>query len=599
MRQKTTQLVQGFFSAVLNCLLLSWKASRLYTVLRLTFSLLSPILVLLEALFGKCILDLLTGDLDPLAAETNLFFLAFGLMIVILISSLLQKAQLYMQVMHDDMINRELALYMMDKAGTADIEYFDNTDYYDKLTACSRDAPMIANLVWNTLSAISAIFSIVISFTALSKLKVIYGIFVILSAGPASVVGAKYTKAIYSLSLDQINGERQKNYLQGLLLDKRFIQDLRLFNGYGRIKQKYQHLWESLFKKRKEINRRRSIITGLFECVPIIIIAVIGIDIARCVLAGTATVGDYSLYTGLLSKLWSSEFLLSSAIMQIYDNQLKMTNLRSLEKYQNHVIDAGTKTLGHIDTIKFDHVSFSYPGTNKVVLQDVSFCIGKGEKVALVGLNGSGKSTLIKLLLRLYEVDKGTIQINGIDIRQYKLWDLRRNFSAYFQDAPNYSFDLRENIVIADADRPSSDEDVIHAINDSGAGEILKLAPLGLDTLLTRLFDHQGMELSGGQHQKLALARTFYRRHSALILDEPSSSLDPRAEHLLFGRLKAFTQGKTVLFTSHRLANVILADRIVVLENGSVLEEGTQKELLEQDGRYAELYRYQQEHYRE
>ena len=184
-----------------------------------------------------------------------------------------------------------------------------------------------------------------------------------------------------------------------------------------------------------------------------------------------------------------------------------------------------------------------------------------------------------------------------MDIRNYTIRSLRQSFSVYFQDDPSYSFDLRENVSIADAERMEGDAAITRAIEDSGAGDILDKAPAGLDTFLTRLFDREGIELSGGQYQKLALARTFYRRHSALILDEPSSNLDPRAEHQLFERLRSFAQGKTVLFTSHRLTNVVLADRIVVLEHGEILEDGTQQELLAKNGRYAELFRYQQEQY--
>jgi len=589
--------IGGFFSAVGECFALSWRTSYLYTVFRLLCNLLPPLLSLAAAVLGKYILDLLSGSTYPDSSRIYLLACAGGLLATNIIRSLLQKAQLYMQTMHNDLINGELALYMMDKAGNADIEYFDNADYYDKLSACTRDAHVIAHLLWNALSAVSAVFSLTISFGVLSKLNIVYGVLMICASVPSSIVAAKYTRAIFSLSLEQINGERQKGYLQNLLLDRSFAQSLRLFGVCGTIKEKYRRLWESLFYKRRSVNRKRSILTGALECLPEVVLAGTGLDIAFRVLEGVSTVGDYSLYTGLLSQLWNSVYTLSDSVMQIYDNQLKIKNIKSLEAYENHIKDEGNEHLGVVETIEFDHVVFAYPGTEKQILQDVSFRVGRHERVALVGLNGSGKSTLIKLLLRLYDVNEGAIRINGRDIRRYKLRDLRRGFSVYFQNDPSYRFSLRENITIADIERGDSDSAVIEALRDSGAGEILDRAPAGLETFLTRLFDNQGMELSGGQYQKLALARTFYRRHSALILDEPSSNLDPRAEHQLFESLDSFSKGKTVLFTSHRLTNISLADRIVVLENGRILEEGTQRELLERGGRYAELFRYQQERF--
>lgn len=593
---KLRHKIGSFFSAMGDCLTLSWRTSPAYTVLRLLCNVIPPLLTLLASLLGKYVLDLLAGTYGGGREYALLLLFSGCLCLIAIVRSLLQKAQTYMQLMHNELINKELALYMMERAGTMDLEFFDNADYYDKLNACVRDAPMIGNLLWNTLSAVSASVTVLISFTVLGRANIFFSLLTILAAVPASIASAKYTKSIYSLSLEQINGERKKGYLQGLLMSRQAAQDMRLFNVCGIIKDKYRRIWEELFHKKRALTRTRSVLTGVLECLPEIAVAVIGVGIALGVLAGEATIGDYSLYTGLVTQLWAGVYLLSNAVMQIYDNQLKIANVKTLEQYRNHIADDGTRALERVDTISFEHVSFTYPGTQKQVLTDVTFQVGKQEKVVLVGLNGSGKSTLIKLLLRLYDVSEGAIKVNGVDIREYRLQDLRRSFSVYFQDAPSFSFDLRENITISDPEREAGDREVLQALDSSGAGDILERAPRGLDTYVTRMFDNAGMELSGGQYQKLALARTMYRRHSALVLDEPSSNLDPRAEHLLFEQLRALTEGKTVLFTSHRLSNVFLADRIVVLEMGRVIETGTDEQLLAAGGRYAELRRYQQEH---
>jgi ABC-type multidrug transport system fused ATPase/permease subunit len=283
--------------------------------------------------------------------------------------------------------------------------------------------------------------------------------------------------------------------------------------------------------------------------------------------------------------------------MQIYDNRLMIENFRSLDSFENQVLDEGEAGLGMVESVEFEHVSFKYPLTAQTVLEDVSFKIVKGKKTAFVGLNGSGKSTMIKLLLRMYDPDKGTIRINGMDIKEYALASLRSQFSCYFQDMPNYCFSLRENFTVSDEGLPGGDAKIIEALKDSCGSDILDKANGSLDTDLFRVFDPNGIELSGGQHQKLALARAIFRRHSALVLDEPSSNLDPMAEHGIFNSLRKLTEGKLTIFTSHRLSNISLADRVIVMEGGRVIEDGTQEELLRNGQRYAELFNYQRDKY--
>ena len=285
---------------------------------------------------------------------------------------------------------------------------------------------------------------------------------------------------------------------------------------------------------------------------------------------------------------------MSYSFTNIYDNRLRIVNLKQVLGFHGKLHKEGIQELKQVDTISFEHVSFSYPGTKgRRVLEDVSFLLEKEKRTVFIGVNGSGKSTLVKLLLRMYEPDEGIIRINGVDIREYTIKSLRKNFSVYFQEMGNYCMTLSENIRVSDLEKETQGEQ--EALEKACCQDILEKASKGLDTNLMRIFDQEGIELSGGQHQKLALARCLYRRHTVLILDEPSSNLDPKAEHDIFENLKKESKDKMTIFTSHRLSNVVLADRILVLENGTILEDGTQKELLANNKRYAELYHYQSE----
>ena len=486
---------------------------------------------------------------------------------------------------------------MMTRSTTIDLEYFDNPSYYDKLQAISRDSAAVSYILWSVLSCISTAISFVGAFILLHAVNPIYGLLMLIASLPASIATARYTKLLYLVSIQQVNEYRQMSYCQRVASERGFAKDVRLFDAGERLSARYRRIWNVLFLNRKNVVRMRSVLTALLMCLPEGVIILIGLDIALGVLNQYNTVGDYALIVGLAGQLWASISLFSSATLQIYDNKLKIDNMRQLDNFKNRISDTGTLALICVESITFENVSFTYPGTNTPALSNISFSICKNEKLMLVGLNGSGKSTLIKLILRLYEPDAGIIRINGTDIRSYRIGALRANFSVFFQDALNYHFSLRENFDIADAVQQDTDANIKNAITKAHGEDILAKASKGLDTGVTRLFDPSGIELSVGQHQKLALARSFYRKHSALILDEPSSSLDPKAEHEIFETLKDITDGKMTIFTSHRLSNATLADRVIVLQGGVLVEDGTPNELLKNKNLYAELVHYQREKY--
>ena len=230
-------------------------------------------------------------------------------------------------------------------------------------------------------------------------------------------------------------------------------------------------------------------------------------------------------------------------------------------------------------------------------MEDVSFRFHSREKLALVGMNGSGKTTLIKLLLRFYDPTQGEIRLNGINLKEYDLKSLRKVYSTLFQDYCNYAFTVRESVELADLTVEQADERLEQAIRNSGAEEFVSKFSNGLDTYLTREYETDGEELSGGQWQKVALARTFYREAPIYILDEPSAALDAQSEDELFRNFEKLYHDKGSILVSHRLSNVIHTDKILVLENGRLIEQGSHKELMNLNGRYAEMFRLQAEKY--
>lgn len=590
--------LQSYTRVVFWCIPFSWKASPLYTMIRMMGTIILPLLTIVASFLGKEIIDLLAHTLDARGSIYSLLIPFFALLLVTLLRKATQSIMQYSQVVHNELISNKISLMVMSKSLDMDLEYFDNPEFRDKLASANQDSQAIASILWSVISAISAMITFISTFVIICQYNILFAFVLIVSAIPASVVTTVFTRTVYNLSIEQVNDKRKMHYTQGIVTDKSYAQEIRLYNIGNWLKQRYLSIWTTLFKQRKSLNKKMIVITSLLECLPEITIILISINVCVDILDGRSTIGDYSLYTGLLAQLWSAVFIVASTATEIYGNKLKIDNIQSLEKFTNHVLDDGHLRLDKVNSISFNHVTFSYPGSNQRALLDVTFQIQKNEKIALVGLNGSGKSTLIKLLLRMYEPDSGEILINGVDIRKYRILDLRSAFSVYFQNMRNFGFTLRENIALADLGQEPSDLLIDTALSNAHFKEILNSSPKRYDVSITRYFDPEGIELSEGQFQKLALSRVFFRRNTVLILDEPSSSLDPLSEKELFDSIKELSNDKITIFTSHRLSNVVLANRIIVLENGKMVEDGTHESLLKNNKRYSELFRYKNEKYK-
>jgi ATP-binding cassette subfamily B protein len=323
-----------------------------------------------------------------------------------------------------------------------------------------------------------------------------------------------------------------------------------------------------------------------------ILIALATLSVLRRAANGSITVGDFSLFVGGIVQIQGQFTGLLNGVTGIYESLLYMRNLFEFLELPSRNLDAGDTWRGPIETIEFERVSFRYPLTERDVLSDVSFTIAKGQALALVGENGAGKTTIVKLVTRLFEPTAGRILLNGIDAKRFSPRSVQCEMSIIFQDYGQYQMTARENIGLSRTDKLQDDAAIQRASDKSGAVEVVGDLPEGYETMLGRLFPG-GRQLSGGQWQRLALGRLYFRPASVQIFDEPTAALDAIAEAAMIDRLREHGKDRITLLISHRFSTVRMAERIVVLHEGTVVESGRHQDLLAKGGIYATLFNLQ------
>lgn len=391
------------------------------------------------------------------------------------------------------------------------------------------------------------------------------------------------------------------NYFSSILVDKDLVKEIRLYDLADNFIVRFFAAFKTYYKGLRKLILSESAWHIVFSVVTGVTNLVFYIIIAKQVFTGQIQIGDYTLYTGAIASVSTCISTLISATGTIYEGTLFIDNLIAFMEEKQHIIPQSLpgEPVAHntAHTIEFVDVSFRYPGTKRDVLKNISFTIHPGETLALVGLNGAGKTTLIKLLTRLYDPSGGQILLDGKDLRTYDLKSLYQTFGIIFQDFGKYAVSVKENICLGDIHREASALEVEAAAKQSTASDYIEKLSDGYNTPLMRYFESNGLELSIGQWQKLAIARAFYADSDIIILDEPTASLDPMAEQEIFNQFDRLRNNKTTVFVSHRLSSATIADQILVIENGCLIEKGSHTELMAQDGRYAELFKTQSKRY--
>ena len=394
---------------------------------------------------------------------------------------------------------------------------------------------------------------------------------------------------------------RQMNYYSDVLVNKDMVKEIRLLDLSDTFIDRFMRVFSDYYRGVRKLITQESTFQIIFGVLTVATNLYFYLHIAKDVFSGNILIGDYTLYTTAIVSIASCVTTLINTSATIYEGTLFIDNLISFMKEKQTLVariaEPRKITHGASHTIEFDNVSFRYPGTERDVLKNVNLKFTADDTVVLVGLNGAGKTTLIKLLTRLYDPTEGCIYLDGYDIRDYDVKDLYSMFGIVFQDFGKYAVSVSENIAFGDIHKQYSDEDVKRSAKEANAIDYISELPDGFDTPLMRIFEKNGIELSGGQWQKLAIARAFYAESDVLILDEPTAALDPIAEKNVFDQFDRLRENKMTIFVSHRLSSATDADIIVVLEGGQVIETGTHSELMAKGGKYYELFSVQAEKY--
>lgn len=588
--------VVSFVKHIKKSIVISWVSSPIMFLFRIINEFYLVVASVITSYFIKNIINILSYQSNESRWGKILYLILF-LVCIQVFSFIVNKINNYMNETHNEKIAMYIKLEIIKKINSLDISYFDNPKFYDEIQNATRDSKSFQTLTWIVIAIIRGIVQMVFCGILLGNLAFYIPLILIAVNVPSVLVDKYVTKKKYKWQIDQTINERKYGYFESILRNRSHSKDIRVYHVDKYLTQNFISLWKKWFSEKSKINRQKYIYSFLGGILPIFCDIGVLVYVCICILNGSLTLGDFTYYRSMASQFRNGMNSLLMSINSGYESEMKLSHYEDFLNFENHIVNDGTLELKDIWRIEFKNVCFKYPHTESFVLSDINFTIDKHEKIALVGANGSGKSTLVKLLLRLYDTTSGEILINSENIKKYTLESLHNCFSIVFQDFNRYNFSLKDAITISDIGRKDKTNEIYTACENANI-DINGSFKNGIDTFLGKIFDKNGVELSGGQWQKIAIAQAYFKKSNFVIMDEPNSSLDPASEDKMFKNLQKLTNEKGGLIITHRLSSVFIADRIVVLENGMVEEIGTHDVLMQQDKLYKKMFNLQAEKYR-
>jgi ATP-binding cassette subfamily B protein len=582
----------------LRALILLWKISPGHVAGVLAATVLAALLPALTVALTTVAVQAVADSIAP-GRKPEMLSLALlaagGLAGLAAAGHLLSVGQGYLETLLKYRLANDVQQQIMEKAVRLELRDLEDASIYDKLQRANREAAfrpyqVLANLisVASNVVALASVSAVLLSWDVRVALAVM------LAPVPSMLANLFYSRMGWHIENDRSSDRRRTNYLQYLVTTDRTFKETRLFDLGPLFVQRFRELVRRFYSVDRRLERRQAVATGLLGMLSV---AALGAAMLLAVQATVASgqVGQFAGYIAAVGLVHSSVQALFGGLAQLYEHNLFLENLFTfLELPQRRQPDGPQRPFAGVLTkgVEFRNVSFTYPGTTTPVLAGLNLVVPAGQCVALVGPNGAGKTTLVKLLARFYEPTEGQILIDDVPIEEYDLEDLRRHIGVIFQDFVQYEASARENVGYGRRSELDNEVKIRLAAEQAGALPFLQQLPQGLDAQLGRWFE-DGNQLSGGQWQKVALARAFLRNAPIMVLDEPTASVDAASEAEVFGRLREIAGQATTLLIAHRFSTVRVADHIVVLDHGHVLEQGSHAELMAAGGMYAHLFRLQ------
>ena len=608
------ELLGGFFSRLFYIFKLVWQTGPWILFVMSFIALFEGLAPVVGSLISKNILNELqdaytayTGN--EVAADffaSQAFFLLIFFFVYRILSQIINRVNTAATRISGELVVEHVKMMIMHKTKELDLASFDMPAFYEKLENANREAgnrPI--QILSSTFSIVSTSISLVSYIIILATAPGMWwsSLVMIAISVPSAIISFIYRRKHFRYMRFRSKDRRQMNYYTSTLTNKDIVKEIRMFDLANTFIDRYRAVFKHYYAGLRHLIITESVWHVIVTLVSATTRCVFFAMIAFQVFTRKIRIGDYSLYTGALTSIAGNVSTLINTSATIYEGTLFIDNLISFMEEKQTVVPRleipEQVSHGTPHTIQFINVSFRYPGTERDVLKNINLTLRPGETMVLVGLNGAGKTTLIKLLTRLYDPTEGQILLDGRDLRDYDVKELYRLFGIIFQDFGKYAFTVKENIAFGNFHKEHSDEEIRRAAIEANADDYISKLPDGYNTPLMRIFEQNGLELSGGQWQKLAVARAFYADSDVLILDEPTSALDPMAEQEIYNQFDRLRQDKMTIFVSHRLSSATVASKIVVLEYGEIIEEGTHQELMALHGRYFELFSTQAKRYLE